>query len=394
MNKLKAAALATAGAALLTCLAVVFADNEAPAATAAAGPADAVASQVPPAPARPASPTAPYSIQGARQRQAQLQLWKGRLIRAVHTLSTYQAATRYPHEARPLSEHPDQLRPFDAIAEVKPLRMPRGEAAAGVHLRTTQERVFASGKDSVKLTVSAVDDDGRPLPLLVTQATAFDLPDPRHAAGRPQVPISFVELGDGSLGTVLQPATQGFADFSGTIRVQVYLNQGGRPGNVYFDVIYQPEVPAEWDGVREALQDGSLDFYLKVRVARAGRYVVSARVDDAGGRPFALLSYNEEVAAGEQEIRLHLFGKLVRDGAPAFPLALRDIQGFLLLPDRFPDRAMMPRWPGVAHTSKSYLLTSFSGTEWQSEERDRYLAELGKDVQEAQREVDRLQTGE
>lgn len=62
------------------------------------------------------------------------------------------------------------------------------------------------------------------------------------------------------------------------------------------------------------------------------------------------------------------------------PLRLRDLQGFLLLPDRFPDRAMLARREGVVHSSASYAAKAFSDAEWTSEERDRYLAELGKDV--------------
>jgi hypothetical protein len=118
--------------------------------------------------------------------------------------------------------------------------------------------------------------------------------------------------------------------------------------------------------------------------------VVSARVDDANGKPFALLGFNDELAAGMQEVRLVLFGKLVRDGAPVFPLALRDVEGFLLIPDRFPYRAMMPRVAGRMHVSGSYPLSGFSDAEWTSEERERYLAELTRDVDQATGEVDRL----
>ncbi|MBW8847724.1 MAG: hypothetical protein JF607_22410, partial [Burkholderiales bacterium] len=38
------------------------------------------------------------------------------------------------------------------------------------------------------------------------------------------------------------------------------------------------------------------------------------------------------------------------------------------------------RRDGVVHVSGSYSPKSFSDAEWTSEERDRYLAELGKDV--------------
>jgi hypothetical protein len=379
-----------AGVAVAVLVGVLLLSEETPAVVPAApvAAAPAPASAVAPVPAG----ASPFTAEAQRAREVKLALWQGRLARAENTLATYRHSTRYPHEARPLLEHPDQVYPFNPIADDIPLRTPGGEPGKGVRVRTTQDRVYASGDESVRFTVRAVDDKGQTLPLLVTRALAGDLPDPRQVAGRSQVAVNFTDAnsGDGTLSAVLQPSTQGFADFAGTIRVQVYLNQGGQLGNVYFDVVYQPLVPAEWAGVREALNNGSLDFFMKARVARPGRYVVSARVDDANGKPFALLSFNDEVAAGAQEFRLTLFGKLVRDGAPAFPLTLRDVQGFLLVPDQFPDRAMLPRLAGVVHTSRSYASTSFSDAEWRSEERERYLAELNKDVVEAAQQVDAL----
>src|SRR5574341_272483 len=110
-----------------------------------------------------------------------------------------------------------QQRPFDPITEDRPLRAPGREPERGVHIKTTQERVFVSGSESVRFTVAAVDDDGRPLPLLVTQAAAFDLPDPRQVAGRPQAAVAFNDsglgadaaAGDGVHSGLLQPAAQG-----------------------------------------------------------------------------------------------------------------------------------------------------------------------------------------
>ncbi len=80
----------------------------------------------------------------------------------------------------------------------------------------------------------------------------------------------------------------------------------------------------------------------------------------------------------------------MRDRQPGFPLRLVDVEGFLLQPDTFPDRAMMPRQPGAIHTSKLYKTGNFSDAEWHSEERDRYLTEYARDVQRALDEVNRL----
>jgi hypothetical protein len=118
--------------------------------------------------------------------------------------------------------------------------------------------------------------------------------------------------------------------------------------------------------------------------------VVTGRVDDATGKPIALLNFNGEVAAGTVEFKLSMFGKLLHDKQPAFPLVLRDVEGFLLKPDTFPDRVMMPRLVGTVHTTRSYPLASFSDAEWASEERSRYLTELGQDVVQAENKVQQL----
>jgi hypothetical protein len=357
------------------------------------GPA-APAAAVVPAPAHlalPAAASAPQPVSGSpftaaalRERQAQRDLLLKRLERAQVTLAAYREQTRYPHDSRPIAEHPDQIHPFEPIRESLPLRFAGSKGAVpGVRILTTQDRVFMSGDEVVKVSVTAQDDTGRTLPLLITRAVAFDLPDPRQAAGRPQLALNFTGS-DGVYSSEFQPSRTAFADFAGTLRLQLTLSQDGRQGIVNFDVVYQPLVPAEWGAITDRVADGSLDFNVGLNVKQPGRYVVNARVDDAKGQPFALVSFNEMLGPGAQSARLRVFGKLLRDGAPAMPLRLRDLQGFLLLEDRFPDRAMLPRREGVVYRSGSYALKSFSDAEWTSEERDRYLAELGRDVSQLQ----------
>jgi hypothetical protein len=82
-------------------------------------------------------------------------------------------------------------------------------------------------------------------------------------------------------------------------------------------------------------------------------------------------------------IWLQLFGKLVVDHKPVFPLTLRDVDAFLLKENTNPDRALMPRLVGTVHTSKKYAPGGFSSAEWDSEERSRYLPEYGKDMDAA-----------
>lgn len=340
----------------------------------------------------------PYSAAGLQSRQEQLALWRGRHERAEHIYASYRDSTRYPYDSRPIAEHPDQVRPFAPIAEELKLRNANGDEVKGMRLRTSQERVFLSGAESVKFTVSVRDENDRPVPLVVRNAQAQSIPDSRMPIKLVQTSVAFSDdgagaddaSGDGTYSGRLTPASQGFQQYGGTIRLLVELAADGKQGVAHFDVVYMPDVPATWAGVREALEAGSLNFYLKANVRVAGRYVVSARVDDANGVPFALLQFNDEVAAGNREFKLQVFGALVLDKSPAFPLRLRDVDGFLLIPDKFPDRSTMARQAGVVHVSAVYAKSRFSAAEWTSEERQRYLAEYGKDADTARRKVEEL----
>ena len=357
--------------------------------------ATAASAMLPPLPTASA-PRAPLSALGEALRREQLALWQGRLERARNSLDGYRAAAQYPHESRPIEEHPDQVRPFETIDEERALRMPGGTATQGVRLRTTQERVFASGMESSRITLTLQDLQGRTLPLRVSRAVMNEVTAPGRTASTPEFVVPANDsgvsgdavAGDGVITAVMQPAAQGFGTFAGTVRLEMHLDHAGQPGFIYFDLVYSPDTAATWlPGVREVHSAGGLEFFLKAQVLIAGRYVVSARIDTALGQPLAVALFNAEVPAGTVEFRLPVFGKLLRDKAPALPLTVRDVEAFLLRPDTFPDRVMLPRLAGVVHTSKVYPLASFSTAEWSSEERDRYLAELGKDLAEAERKV-------
>jgi hypothetical protein len=146
-------------------------------------------------------------------------------------------------------------------------------------------------------------------------------------------------------------------------------------------VIYSSETPAIWSGnIRESTEGGSLRFILKANVNTPGRYIVNGRVDDAKGKPFALVTFNDLLPQGSNDIPLTVVGNLLRDQQPAMPLTLRDVDAYLLKENTDPDRALMPRLEGSAYVSKTYPLKTFSDAEWSSEERSRYITEFSKDV--------------
>jgi hypothetical protein len=325
------------------------------------------------------------------QRAQQLIDLKKQLELAQHTYNTYAASTKYPQASRPIAEHPDQVYPNRPIEIDNPLHKKNGQVDPGIKIKTTQTRVFVASKETVSFSLTAVDSAGNSQPLFITGAIARGIANAGSRAAA-QVTMQFADDGsngdlqasDGIVTGTLNPSATSFANFNGTIRTEVNFNVGDSAGFVLFDIIYTPETPATWTGqIRDAVEAGSLNFYLKANVNQAGRYLVSARVDDAQGKPFALVSFNDLLQEGQQDIKLPLFGKLISDQNPTFPLTLRDVDAYLLKENTDPDRALMPRLPGKVYVTKKYPVTSFSSAEWTSEERTRYLTELGKDVNQA-----------
>lgn len=304
------------------------------------------------------------------------------------TLCSYREATKYPLSSRPISENSDQIYPNQAVTETHPMRLANGRTDAKIQINTSQSRVYMAANENVHFILQARDANNQTLPLSVTRSVASGLSfgNTRTAA---QVAVALADNGqdgdaranDGIASGTFSPAETGLVNFHGTIRIEVNYHVNGQAGAVFFDVIYSPELPANWAGkIREANENGALVFYLPIEVRQAGRYIVNARLDDAKGQPFALLSFNEPLTQGRQEIRLIAAGNLLRDQQASFPLSLRDIDGYLLKEDQDPDRLLLPRIESSAYKTKTYTLKSFSDTEPDTEERQRHLKEFSKDV--------------
>ena len=350
-----------------------------------------------------ASRRAPFSAAGLDDHQARLALWQQRLARAKQTLAMYQAATRYPFDSRPATEHDDQWLTHQVVTTDAPLRMPGTGVVANMHVHTTQQKVFATGTDTVLLTVTATDDNGVVLPLRILSSMAHSPQDTGGGKAAPLAPVvtqPFVDdgsngdaqSGDGTYTARLDPSAEGFGNFAGLIRTELVVQSGDQQGYVAFDVVYTPQAPATWTGnVRDAIQDGSLTFVLGIDVHQPGRYVITGRVDDATGKPVALVTFNNELGAGARQVPLQVYGRLVRDLKPTLPLVLHDVEGFLLKPDAYPDRALMASLDGPVATSRKYALAQFSDATFSSDETQRYIAEYGKDVAQAQQQVAQLQ---
>jgi len=345
----------------------------------------------PPAPVgrEPPGPPAPAPAEARRLALAK------RLALAEELLCSFHDASKYPFTSRPIYEHPDQIYPNRPIAQRRAMRTLDGRPDAHIQIHTTQSRVFMAAGEPVVVSIAAMNDSGERLPLAVERATARGLPA-RPDRPAPQFALPMADDGrngdtvasDRTVSGAWTPAETDFADFAGTIRIEIEYTVEGRACVAWLDVVYSPEVPATWSApIRDAIDGGSLVFLLKAKVQTPGRYLASGRVVDARDRPIALLMFNDLLGAGEQEIRLSLHGKLIRDLEPAFPLKLRDVDAYLLKDDADPDRALMPRLEGDAHTTRVYALSKFSPDEWQSEQRSRYLTEFIRDVEQTRAEL-------
>ena len=342
----------------------------------------AVAAAPSPAPRGPqffgqvaSQPAAPLPGERARQRQQLVEYFE----LTDHTYCSYREGSTYPASSQPMSRNPDQVYPNRPVVETNPMRGEDRRGNPNILIQSSQSRVFLAAGESVAFSLRAVDPNGAAVPLVVTRALAAGIVT---TGARPtaQVPLSFSEDGSGAFAGVLTPGQTGLAAFNGTIRTEVRYTAGGRNGVLIFDVIHSPRVPAVWAGPpREAMEDGSLVFVLRADVRQPGRYVVTGRIDDAQGRPFALATFNEVLGPGPNDIKLTVFGKLMHDGKAALPLRLRDVDGYLLKENTDPDRELMPRLEGNVLTSRKRSLEGVSEAEWDSEERQRHLAEFAKD---------------
>ena len=335
---------------------------------------------------------------------AERQRWQEQLRRAQERLATYRSWARYPPDSRPAREHPDRLQPAAPLTRILPLRHAPG---AQVRLQLTQERLSLVGSESARLSVRCEDSQGALLPCTVQTARALPLQPPNlpssasPPSSRPAAAVvRFTDdgrsgdeaAGDGTWSAMVQPARLGFGGYLGPLRVELLIRAGAAApdessdavGEAAFELWYTPEPPAVLTGqVREDVSDGSLHLYLGLDVRTAGRYVLAARVDDARGKSFAYLEWDEELDPGPQEIKLTVFGKLILDQSPAMPLRLRDIDGFLLKEDAEPAREYLPLLAGYVHTTGSYPPSDFSDEPWCSKERDRDEKQLAAEVDNA-----------
>lgn len=308
---------------------------------------------------------------------------------AEERLATYRKFAQYPPGSRPARENADQLYPNAPVVRGIPLSI-AGRPSEHILLKLRQDRLVVVGSESIELGIRCEDSQAQPVPCTVESAQIAALPLSGKPGGGP-LPVEFAPDSRRGQGgeqvATLRPASLGLVATSWPLRVDVKIRAGHDPverGAALFDFLFTPDPPAVSTGpVRESVERGSLLLSYPLLVARAGRYLLHARVDDADGKPVAYLEFNDLLATGPQQVPLWVFGKLILDEKPRFPLQVRDLDGFLLKEDADPDREQIPPRTGYHHTTQIYSLSTFSAAEWQSEEKARHEREFEADVEAA-----------
>lgn len=339
-------------------------------------------------PAEP-PPRAPSEAASNEPTDNPRELWGKRLDRAQETLATYLAANRYPPMSRPMSEQPDTARPHFVADETARLKRRDGKLT-DARARLHQDRYFLVGDERVALSLTCENSDGpAPCEVLATKTRAeIGGADGGPAEGPAGAQVTFTrgqgDNGNAALVASFQPSTQGFSGYHGPIRVFIDLRIDSEEGEVSFEVMFTPRAPAVFTGAfREAIVKGSLEIAVEINVEVPGRYVITARADDAAGKPTAMLTFNDELGRGKQTAKLTLFGKLIGDEGARAPFRVHDVEGFLLKEDAFPDRELMQTLEGVAYTTGAYPEDAFSDAVWDSPDKQRHLDELTRRVEEA-----------
>jgi hypothetical protein len=327
-----------------------------------------------------------------------LTIWESRLAQAQHVLDNYVNATRYPPYSRPMSEHPDLTTTARPVNNQLGFKRKSGPVRSDLRLHLAQSSQRIIGDEKLVMTVSCNSAKGIE-PSEVVSARSVEVPP----KGKAPTAITFVDDGtngdeqakDNVWTATFQPATSAqFAGYNGYINVPLDVKCGGDEATTFFDFFYTASEPARFTGnVREEIEQGSLALYLEFDVKKAGIYKLDLRVDDTHETKLAFVSFDAALAVGTQWAKFVVFGKLILDYASPAPFKLRDLDGYLFIPDTDPDRENIKPRAGYLYTTKAYAKETFSDTEWSSEEKDRHIKEFTKDVAEARAKVNDEQTG-
>jgi hypothetical protein len=159
-----------------------------------------------------------------------------------------------------------------------------------------------------------------------------------------------------------------------------------------------PQIVAEFSGnPTDRLEAGHLYIDIPITVYKAGYYIVRANLqeNEERKRMVAQSTWEGELSAGAQVVRLQFFGKVINDSGIHGPYVVREIRaqrdnspvnaamlenalksGTEIKPQKHTEPLMEYIKPAANYITAGYNAGDFSNDEWQSEQKERRLQYL------------------
>ena len=324
------------------------------------------------------------------------------LYMAKNDLENYKQASRWPESARPAEE----MAPGGGLLPhyTSPTRIPLVKRRADgtpdpdtmgkAQILLQQDRFQLVGDDAVTVSVKALGDKNRELPIRCSDARAMTAGGPQAAGAIPPFSFGCKQAKDGSVVAVFVPKQSPFRAQAGSIDLDFDLavdREDGvqERGNARVIVHYVPQSPGRLTGVvREAYEGGSLAYYLGFEAAAPGFYRLNVRVDSGtDDKIFANINVRQQVEkAGPVELRAELFGKLIVD-SQAKTVRLRDIDGEYV--PEAGEISSIPGKDGIFYGPKPVDQSKVKGDDWQAPEKDEHMKNYQDMLGKAQENCDK-----
>ena len=305
------------------------------------------------------------------------------------------AKHRYPAMSQPLSTKTDLLLPHHVEPTVRMLgglsdpSAPPGTAPTPgkVKIQQNQDRLYLQPGQSAVASFQALLLDGSTAPVTITRSDLTREAQPDGGAASVVANVSFHDDGvapdevasDGTWTGTVTPPNDG-VPCGMTLFVDV--DSGGEKGTLAYEFVETAAAPARFtQTARDALEEGSVAFYVGIAVDVPGLYEIIARVYDSTGAPISYVRFLDQLGTSSTEVRLAVFGGLLVDEGAVPPLVLREVEGHMMLLDQYPDRAMMADWP-ANYTSAKYDIGQFTTKPYVDPQKQAQLTALEKATQD------------
>ncbi|MFI5297345.1 MAG: choice-of-anchor X domain-containing protein [Polyangiales bacterium] len=302
--------------------------------------------------------------------------------RMAETRAALMTKLHYPTGSSPLTGKSDLLLPHHVEPTYRGLS---GNRDGKVLIEQRQDRLYLSpGQTAVAMIYATAGK--APVAIQVTRSEMQREP----ADGGPPPVVGTVTFhddgvapdeisGDGISSGLVTPPTDGIP---GSLTLFVDLQANGEKGTLNFQFVMTAPPPATFtQTARDALEDGSIAFYVGINVQKAGLYEIVGRVYDAHGGAIAYLRYMDQLTTDAKEVRLLAFGKLLIDEGAVPPLYLRDVEGHRMVIGDYPDRELMADWLGP-YKSANYDVKQLSDKDYDGPDKQQRINALNQAEQD------------